>query len=180
MGLRLSGALSAYTQWLREPGEGSPRDPLAVVPELVAEVAATLNVSEVAARYYLQLLAWADPTDANVRRWNGWKKPDITRAGEELVQAGVVVAAKRPRAGRGFFLQGGWSDSESPHPPVETWKVDAFFMTTPAARSKLRPMLEITVAPEPPTTWFATCWQRSQGDDAPRFAELVTTRRSRP
>lgn len=177
--LRLTGALPAYAQWLREPGEGAPHDPLAVVPQLVADVAVELGVTEDAARYYLQLLAWPDPTDANVRHWNGWKKRDITRAGAELVQAGVVVEAKRPRAGRGFFLQGGWSEGEAPYLPIETWKVDSFGMTTFASRSKLRPLLDVAVAPEPPAQWFATCWERSRGDDAPQFAELETTRRKR-
>lgn len=177
--VRLKGALSAYARWLREPGEGTPHDPLAVVPQLVADAAAELGVSEDAARYYLQLLAWPDPTDANVRHWNGWKKRDITRAGAELVQAGVVVEAKRPRAGRGFFLQGGWAEGEAPYLPIETWKVDSFGMTAFASRSKLRPLLDVAVAPEPPAQWFATCWERSRGDDAPQFAELETTRRKR-
>ena len=177
--IMLHGGLGAYAKWLREPGEGDPHDPLAVVPELVGEVASTLKVSENAARYYLQLLAWPDPTDANVRRWNEWKKADITKAGTELVNAGVVVEAKRSRAKRKYFLPGGWLEGYPPHLPIETWKKESFGMVKIAARSKYEPMLDVTVAPVPPTEWFATCWERSRGDDAPQFAELETDRRNR-
>lgn len=177
--LRVRGALKAYARWLREAGGGDPHDPLAVAPHLVAEAAAELSVDEDAARYYLQLLAWPDPTDANVRRWNGWKKADITRAGTQLIDADVAVEGKRPRAGRSFFLHGGWSEAQTPHLPLETWKVDSFQMVAPGLRSKLEPMLGVAVAPAPPPEWFATCWERSRGDDAPRFAELKTTRRRR-
>lgn len=177
--LRAAGALSAYAEWLRQPGAGDPHDPLAVVPELVDDVAATLSVSQDAARYYLQLLALPDPTDANVRRWNNWKKADITAAGAELVQANVVVEGKRPRAGRSFFLPGGWIEAQPPHLPLELWKADAFSMVAPGRRSKYEPMLGVAVPPLPAPQWFAACWERSRGDDAPRFDELKTTRRNR-
>ena len=177
--LFLQGSLSAYAKWLREPGEGDPHDPLAVVPELVGEVASTLKVSENAARYYLQLLAWPDPTDANVRRWNEWKKADITKAGTELVNAGAVVEAKRSRAKRKYFLPGGWTEGNPPHLPIETWKKESFGMVKMAARSKYEPMDSVITAPLPPSEWFATCWERSRGDDAPQFAELETDRRNR-
>ena len=177
--LFLQGSLSAYAKWLREPGEGDPHDPLAVVPELVGEVASTLKVSENAARYYLQLLAWPDPTDANVRRWNEWKKADITKAGTELVNAGAVVEAKRSRAKRKYFLPGGWTEGNPPHLPIETWKKESFGMVKMAAHSKYEPMDSVITAPLPPSEWFATCWERSRGDDAPQFAELETDRRNR-
>lgn len=173
------GALTAFAEWLRQPGDGEPRDPLVSAPGLVAEAAAALGVSEDAARYYLQLLAWPDPTDANVRRWNNWKKADITRAGDELVAADVVVAGKRPRSGRSFFLMGGWIDATAPELPIELWKLSAFAIEPTGYRGVYEPQLGIPVAPLPPPDWFAACWERSQGEDAPRFAELETTRRRR-
>lgn len=177
--LLLTGGLAAYAEWLREPGDGDPHDPRAAAPELIGEVASTLNVSENAAVYYLQLLAWPDPTDANVRRWNGWKKTDITNAGAELVDAGVVVEAKRSRAKRKYFLPGGWTEGQPPHLPIETWKTEPFGIVKKGARSKAEPLLWVAVAPLPPTEWFAACWERSRGDDAPQFEELETNRRSR-
>lgn len=177
--LYLQGSLSAYATWLREPGDGDPHDPRAAAPELIGEVASTLNVSENAAVYYLQLLAWPNPTEANVRRWNGWKKTDITNAGTELVDAGVVVEAKRSRAKRKYFLPGGWTEGQPPHLPIETWKTEPFGIVKKGARSKAEPLLWVAVAPLPPTEWFAACWKRSRGDDAPQFAELETNRRGR-
>ncbi|WP_295804336.1 hypothetical protein [uncultured Corynebacterium sp.] len=177
--LLLQGSLSAYAKWLREPGEGDPHDPRAVVPELVEQVASALHVSENAAVYYLQLLAWPDPTDANVRRWNEWKKADITNAGAELIDAGVVVEAKRSRAKRKYFLPGGWTEGQPPHLPIETWKTEPFGIFKLGARSKAEPLLNVSVAPLPPTEWFTACWERSQGEDAPQFEELETNRRSR-
>ena len=177
--LYLQGSLSAYATWLREPGDGDPHDPLIVVPVLADQVASTLKVSENAARYYLQLLAWPDPTDANVRRWNEWKKADITKAGTELVDAGVVVEAKRSRAKRKYFLPGGWLEGYPPYLPIETWKTEPYGIVKKGTRSKAQPLLGTAVAPLPPPEWFATCWERSQGDDAPQFAELETDRKNR-
>ena len=180
--LRARGSLTAYAEWLKQPGKGEPSDPLVSAPELVATAANTLGVSEDAARYYLQLLAWPDPTDKNIRRWNSWKKADIVRAGDELVAAGKVVEGKRPRSGRSYFLPGGWvekvqkSDGQL---PIEVWKLPAFGIEQTGNKGEFEPQLGIAVAPLPPTEWFAACWERSQGDDAPQFAELETTRRRR-
>lgn len=179
---RARGSLTAYAEWLRQTGEGEPRDPLVSAPDLVATAADTLGVSEDAVRYYLQLLAWPDPTDKNIRRWNSWKKADIVRAGSELVAAGKVVEGKRPRSGRSYFLPGGWvekvhkSDGQL---PVEVWKLPAFGIEQTGHNGEFEPQLDIAVAPLPPPEWFAACWERSQGDDAPQFAELETTRRRR-
>lgn len=176
----LSGKLSSYAQWLRKKYDGGdPHDPLAVVPQLVAEVSTTLGVSENAARYYLQLLAWPDPTDANVRRWNSWQKADITAAGRELSALDLVVEAKRPRSRRSFFLQGGWAEAVAPHLPLESWKVEPLAFRPNPSGSKYEPALGVAVAPLPPPEWFAECWQRCQGEDAPQFSELTTTRRKR-
>lgn len=157
--LNLRGVLSGYAQWLRNAGSGSPHDPLAAASDLVALVSDELKLSESGARYYLQLLALPDPTDRNVRRWNGWKKADITSAGSELVDAGVAIEAKRSRSGRSFFLPGGWTEAYSPHLPVETSKVDPFGMVTLKNRSKAEPMLQFPIAPLPPPEWFQRSWE---------------------
>lgn len=156
--LNTRGVLSAYAQWLRSPGSGSPHDPLVAASDFVALVSDELKLSESGARYYLQLLAWPDPTDKNVRRWNGWKKADISSAGSELVDAGVAIEAKRSRAGRSFFLPGGWTEAYSPHLPIESSKVEPFGMVTLKNRSKVEPMLQFPVAPLPPPEWFQRSW----------------------
>lgn len=164
--LHTRGVLSAYSEWLRSSGTGNPHDPIAVVPDLVAHASDELKISESAVRYYLQLLAWPDPTDANVRRWNGWKKTDISSAGSELVDAGVAIKAKRSRSGRSFFLPGGWSEAYSPHIPLETSKVEPLGMVTLRNRSKVEPMLQFPVAPMPPPEWFQRCWDLRQTQKA--------------
>jgi len=89
---------------------GDPHDPLVVVPEIVAEVANRFAVSTDSARYFLQVLALADPTDAHVRAWNGWRKSQLDKAAAPLVAQGLLVLDEHPGAGRGRFLPGAWQD----------------------------------------------------------------------
>ena len=89
---------------------GDPHDPLVSVPEIVAEVANRFAVSTDSARYFLQVLALADPTDAHVRAWNGWRKSQLDKAAAPLVVQGFLVLGAHPGAGRGRFLPGAWQD----------------------------------------------------------------------
>lgn len=89
---------------------GDPHDPLVSVPEIVAEVANRFAVSTDSARYFLQVLALADPTDAHVRAWNGWRKSQLDKAAAPLVAQGLLVLGAHPGAGRGRFLPGAWQD----------------------------------------------------------------------
>ena len=95
---------------LRLPRQGHATDPSNSVPQLVAEAATVLGFGIDAARYWLQLLALPDPTDANVESWNGWTRKQRRAAGTELLTKELVVEAKRSRAGRSLFLPGGWLD----------------------------------------------------------------------
>ena len=89
---------------------GEPHDPLVSAPEIVAEVANRFAVSTDSARYFLQVLALADPTDAHVRAWNGWRKSQLDKAAAPLVVQGLLVLDEHPGAGRGRFLPGAWQD----------------------------------------------------------------------
>lgn len=89
---------------------GDPHDPLVAVPEIVAEVANRFSVSTDSARYFLQVLALADPTDAHVRAWNGWRKSQLDKAAAPLVAQGLLVLGEHLGAGRGRFLPGAWQD----------------------------------------------------------------------
>ncbi len=51
--------------------------PLHSVPALVAECSKKLQVDEMAAALYLQILALPDPTSANIKLWNGWNAKQI-------------------------------------------------------------------------------------------------------
>lgn len=158
---------------LRLPRPGHATDPSTSVPQLVAQAATVLGLDMEAVRYWLQLLALPDPTDANVESWNGWTRKLRRAAGTELLAKGLVVEAKRSRAGRSLFLPGGWLEASSPHLPMEVWKAP-FFDLEHAARVKPR---RGVVAPTTPVAQlFADAWRRYQSGDVPGYVELRTER----
>ncbi|MGW0779067.1 hypothetical protein ACWD01_37020 [Streptomyces sp. NPDC002835] len=97
-------------------------DPRACVPDLVADVAATLDLSEDPVALYLQLLVLPVPSDRNVRRWNAWTPARHKAAAAELLARGLVVEDRRARAGRTLFLPGPWAHGKKSLPPMESWK----------------------------------------------------------
>ncbi|MER7703641.1 hypothetical protein ABTX81_12155 [Kitasatospora sp. NPDC097605] len=144
-----------------------PHHPLLTVPELVTEVAKTQELGEDAAVLYLQLLALPDPTDRNVARWTGWKPARLKKARAELLASGLVVEAKRARAGRTLFLPCGWQEAKAPGLPVETWKAGLYDLPTHHAAL---PQLSV---PE----LFTRAWRRVTDGDVPGFEELQTGKR---
>lgn len=151
---------------------GYAHDPSATVPELVAEVAGAHGLGEDAAALYLQLLALPDPTDRNCARRTGWKPARTKKARAELAAAGgLVVEAKRSRAGRTLFLPCGWLDLKSPALPVEIWKRGLYPVRGDSAAVPLLPVPEL----------FTRAWQRVRAGDAPAYEELTTraTRKGR-
>ncbi|WP_327092915.1 hypothetical protein OIE66_20410 [Nonomuraea sp. NBC_01738] len=106
-------------------------DPRVSTPGLAEIVAGTLGVGLDAGVLYLQLLALLEPTDRHVRTWNAWTPARHQKAVAELLERGVVMAAKRERAGRGVFLPGGWTKAKAPNLPVETWKLALYPLDTP-------------------------------------------------
>ncbi len=144
-----------------------PHHPLLTVPELVTEVAKAHELGEDAAVVYLQLLALPDPTDRNIARWTGWKPARLKKARAELLAAGLVMEAKRARAGRSVFLPGGWQEAKAPGLPVETWKAALYDLPTHHA------VLPRQAVPE----LFARAWRRVTEGDAPGFEELRTGNR---
>ncbi|MFI0728124.1 hypothetical protein ACH4S9_03755 [Streptomyces sp. NPDC021225] len=99
-------------------------NPAASAPDVLAQVAGGLGIAEDAAALYLQLLVLPAPTDRNVRTWNGWKTARHQKAAAVLVERGLVVEDKRPRAGRQVFLPGEWIHAKKPYQPMEAWKAD--------------------------------------------------------
>lgn len=148
-------------------------NPLLSAPELVATIAKKHNVGEEAAAYYLQLLALPDPTDKNVKTWNGWTPAQIKKLGKELIAKKLVQEGKRPRAGRVFFLPGGWESLKSPHLPIETWKLPLFQMNRDNY-DRATPPLSRIIPLEPVHTLFEKAWQRTQTGDVPKYEEVTT------
>ncbi|WP_425245647.1 hypothetical protein [Streptomyces sp. NEAU-NA10] len=165
----LARALAAGTG--PEEPAGYAQDPTVGVPELVAEVAETHGLGEDAAALYLQLLALPDPTDRNCARWTGWKPARMKKARAELAATGLVVEARRPRAGRTLFLPCGWHDLKAPALPVEVWKEGLYPVRDHSRAVPLVPVPEL----------FTRAWGRVRAGDAPAYEELTTraTRKGR-
>ncbi|MCR9197593.1 MAG: hypothetical protein NXI04_03015 [Planctomycetaceae bacterium] len=152
--------------------EGSyEASPLLAAATLVKSVARKLKLSEAAAAYYLQILSLPDPTDQNVKLWNGWSTAQVKAIAKELVSADLVIAAKRSRAGRSVFLPGGWEALKSPLPPIETWKMPLFGMTRDHY-GRAAPPLSLILPLEPLHLLFARAWDRVQSDDAPQYESV--------
>ncbi|WP_436521034.1 hypothetical protein [Actinoplanes sp. HUAS TT8] len=141
---------------------GFLHDPRISVPDLVGEVRERHGLGADAAAYYLQLLALPDPVDKSVQKWNGWSVKALREAQQTLTEAGLVVAAKRARAGRPVFLPGGWHAARAPSRPVETWKISMYG--------------GLAVPPLPVPRLFRTAWGRVTDGDAPRYHDLEETR----
>ncbi|MER6414138.1 hypothetical protein [Streptomyces humidus] len=169
LGQDLADAVAAGTD-PQEPS-GHAQDPAFSVPELVDEVASRLGLGGDAAVLYLQLLALPDPTDRNCVRWTGWRPVRAKKARAELAASGLVVEAKRARAGRTLFLPCGWLDLRSPALPVEVWKEGLY-----PVRAQYR-----AVPPAPVPELFRRAWARVRSGDAPAYEELTTraTRKGR-
>ena len=150
---------------------GCYRDPRVSASAVVAEVCQELGLSELAAVYFLQLLALVDPTDSNVRAWNGWKKKQLDEARAELVAHDLVIEGKRTGAGRTVFLPGAWWEAQSGSMPVEAWKSNFYLI-------RYRERCESTVRWCPPTQpfdqLFQTVWGRWLAGDRPSFDPLTT------
>lgn len=152
---------------------GSQWDPEVSVPELVQQVMQLHALSTNAARYFLQLLALAHPTDANIRAWNGWKKKDIDTASAELLDKGLIVEAKRSGAGRSRFLPGGWLPGSTNNKPMEVWKAPHYLLWQ---ADMVQPAIEGCPVLMPAQRLFEEVWERYTSGDVPGYEELKTTR----
>jgi len=134
---------------------GFEANPLQSVPKLVDKVAKELGVSRDAAVLYLQTLALAEPTQLRVCAWNGWKPRQYKDAGTELVKKKLLVEGKRERAGRTWFIKGGYSKGSGKNLPMEDWK-QPFYGT-----------IDRHVPVEPCHLLFARAWKRVEDGDKP-------------
>lgn len=170
------GTFNQLIEDLQQPSVGTQQDPLVSAPEVVAEAMVKLGLTEASARYWLQLLALPNPTDKNVDAWNGWKKADRTKAAAPLLEAGHAVEAKRARAGRSYFLPGGWLEASAPHLPLEVWKAPMFELRD---AQKVGPVFGVVAPLVPYDQLYADAWDRYLSGDVPGYVELRTQRSRR-
>jgi hypothetical protein len=124
------------------------------------------------AALYLQILSLPDPTLANLKMWNGWNTKQIQSSSATLVEKELLVEAKRERAGREFFLPGGWEPLKAPNLPIETWKLPMFgYENTELLRGG---MAEFIVFEGPIASLFENAWNRWKSGDFPAYAEAPT------
>ncbi|MBL1120327.1 hypothetical protein JK364_49765 [Streptomyces sp. 110] len=139
-------------------------NPAASAPGLVARVADALGLDEDAAALHLQLLALPAPTDRNVRTWNGWQTARHQKAAAALVERGLVIEDKRPRAGRQVFLPGEWIHAKKPYQPMEAWKAELIGLRRSYNRRLENPLpLPTRTLPE----LFAHAWSLVEKGEGP-------------
>jgi hypothetical protein len=179
LGLFKSAGFRALARALE--GEGLPagrwpHDPRLAAPAAVEAVRERFSLNSEAATLYLQLLSLPEPSDANVRQWNEWSAATLKAAGKELLQAKLVLEAKRARAGRSLFLPGEWLENKTPWLPVEAWKLGHLHDVDPAAGDPLATVGFLVFRPF--EQLFTAAWERVQRGDSPRYEEAqVTTRK---
>ncbi|MBC8289655.1 MAG: hypothetical protein H8E37_04990, partial [Planctomycetes bacterium] len=147
-------------------------NPLLSVPKLVAKVAAKHKVSKEAALLYLQLLTLPDPTTANLKTWNDWSTAQITKAGKELLAKKLILQAKRSRAGRNYFIPGGWEPFKLPHLPIESWKLPLYQVERSDSMSRPNMPLNRILPLQPIPELFEAAWKRTLDGDAPGYEEV--------
>ncbi|MFJ8434074.1 hypothetical protein ACIQ9P_22500 [Kitasatospora sp. NPDC094019] len=153
----LSGDLAALGHHLAADTHRTPgweQDPRRSAPDVVAACSGTLDLSTDAAALYLMLLALPDPTDRQVRQWTGWTPATLKAAQQRLSATGLVVTARRPRAGRTLFLPGPWLDLKAPRLPVEAAEL-AHLTLAPGRASTTHTVLLPT---RPLPALFTTAW----------------------
>ena len=145
--------------------------PFVSAAELVEEVAEKQGVSAEAAGLYLQFLTLPDPTTANVKTWNGWTTAQVNKAAKELASKQLILEAKRARAGRAYFLPGGWEALKLPHLPIESWKLPLYEIGRSESQ-QLEIPLGLILPLQPVHELFHKAWQRIQEGDQPRYEDV--------
>ncbi|AKK06438.1 hypothetical protein CMUST_10610 [Corynebacterium mustelae] len=167
------GALDALINYLKTgtPFSGAPQDPLVSAPHTVSNAAQTLGITNEGARYFLQLLALANPTDKNIQKWNSWSTHQLDQARDELLAKNLVITAERDHTGRNVFLPGGWLHKSDTGPGIETWKTPHYpLWKAPVSRPIIPSCPPLVPYPE----LFQTVWQRYSLGDTPGYEELTT------
>ncbi len=164
------------------PGKKSPsswpQDPKHCSSEVPQQIQDKYKLGEDAATLYCQVLALPDPTTNNLKRWNGWTSATLKKATAELVDAKLVMEAKRARAGRGIFLPGEWLELKTPWLPIESWKLPHLM------ELELNPGDPLPVGGpmvlRPFEDLYAAAWQRVLDGDEPRYEQVARRRKKKP
>jgi hypothetical protein len=165
-----SAQFAAHVQSPSSALDGYEQNPLLCTPALVNDVAKATGLDANAAALYLQILTLAEPTTSNIKLWNGWTAKQVNEAATALLEAGLVVSAKRAGSGRDVFLPGGWIEMRSPAIGIELWKAPFYALTDEP--SKRTSYLGRILPLDPLPVLFQQAWDRWTAGDKPGFAEV--------
>lgn len=146
-------------------------NPLKTAAQTLQDVAEKLSLDQDQSLCYLQHLALPRPTRNNILKWNDWKPAYYKKICASLCERKLLLHAKRKRAGREYFLPGGWEDFKTIHTPIESWKLSLYGIHRDAG-GKVHMPLPVIVPLHTPTELFATAWQRFQDGDEPSYEEV--------
>ncbi len=165
-----SAQFAAHLQSPSSAFDGYEQNPLLSASKLVDDVAKATGLDANAAALYLQILTLAEPTTSNIKLWNGWTAKQVNKASTALLEAGLVVSAKRAGSGRDVFLPGGWIDMRSPAIGIELWKAPFYALTDEPSRrtSYLGRVFPL----DPLPVLFQRAWDRWTAGDKPGFGEV--------
>jgi hypothetical protein len=152
------------------PAGSYEQNPIVSTPIILEAVKNELKLDTDPAALYLQLLTLAEPTTANIKLWNGWTVKQVASASQELIDAGLVVAAKRVGAGRELFLPGSWAEMRTPAMNLEDWKTPMYLITNNQS-GKRSSHLNRVLPLDPIPALFERAWTRWAGGDRPGFVE---------
>ena len=159
--------LTTTSQICRPPATG----PGVSAPEAVRAVAGHHNMSDNAARYYLQLLALIYFRDVDTRRWNDWDAATLEAATRELLDRELIIEADLSRTGRRWFPPGGWLVGTNNDAPTEAWKAPLYLMWRD---TKIRPLLEAVPSSCRLPRFSKKCGSAASAGMPPEYAELTT------
>ncbi|MDO4686588.1 MAG: hypothetical protein Q4A92_08550 [Corynebacterium sp.] len=137
--------------------QGHPYNPLVSAPELVADVCEQFGISTEAAQYYLQIIALADPSDANICAWNGWQPGMLPVLAAELTDH--LVQADHPGTNRSYFRPGVWLEGDGNCVGIEQSKAPLYALSV---EPTMRPVIPGCPPLMPLGQLFHAAWRQSQ------------------
>lgn len=152
------------------PQGGYETNPTFSAPELIGAVQERLDLSENEAVLYLQTLTLLQPTAKNIQLWNDWSAAVYKKTAAALTERGLLLQAKRSRAGRAYFLPGGWVEQKAPFLPFESWKASLYGISP---QTRLRPGQFFILTPS--HQLFQRAWQRVTSGDTPAYEEVKSS-----
>ena len=85
------------------------------------------------------------------------------------MKSGLLIEAKRSRAGRDIFLPGGWEALKTPNLPIESWKLPMYDVDPNNLGSIRNRRIVVSMIM---SDLFAKAWERYESGDVPQFEEV--------